>query len=120
MIPEELRLATPKETFDLARTVFKSFSGHGSKRLPYLIYILGAQIVDHMAVSFDVASSKTISDIILSGGWDPATMTFERLDAADIRVECMTCAMSSEKCHGPKYHWQGAVSSMTIVGITRV
>jgi len=113
LIPEELRLATPKETFALARTVFKSFSVHASKRLPYLVYILGAQIVDHMAVSFDVASSKIISDIILSGGWNPATMTFWHLDAADIRVECMTCAMSSEKCHGPKYHWQGAYQHVT-------
>ncbi len=38
MIPEELRLDTPKATFALARTVFRSSSGQASKRFRHLVY----------------------------------------------------------------------------------
>ncbi|KAF8324223.1 uncharacterized protein EI90DRAFT_3157531 [Cantharellus anzutake] len=105
MVPEELRLATPEETFALARTVFKSPYAHSSRHFHYVVYILGTQIGDPLPVSFDATSSQIISDIIRSGGWDPDTMTVPQLDATEIRVECMTCA--NEKGFGPKYTWQG-------------
>src|SRR5260221_7708774 len=106
-IPEALRLDSARATFALARTVFNAFrygSTWGSRQYPFLD--------DEPNLTFDVLTSKVISDVIVSGGWDPNVVTSSELDDKDIRVECMTCAHENPQKIGMKMRWRHAVSIM--------
>ena len=106
-IPEALRLGSARDTFALARTVFKYRKGSRTSRTS-----MRYPFPDDFIMSkweFDALASKIISDVVVCGGWDPNVMTSSELDDKDIRVECLTCAQEDPPRIGTKMKWRHTV-----------